>query len=321
MKRISITIAISLLLLLQGCIKEDIPNCENGLSLRFRYTLNNQYTNLFDSAVNQVTIYVFDSNGKYVNRFSERGEVLTNDYRMQLPLPPGTYSLVGYGGDFTTYSIGEITSLNTINQTLRKGITNIADLRVELHNMSGDDGYLSSIHTPDDLYVGLVTGILSTQNSQTTATMELIKITKKVKVKITGTDFSTRASSPLDVYITALNGRYRFNHTIDLHHGTFKYTPIRSLSQPNYMEADLKTMRLMLGQSPMLVIKNSVTAEKIYNENMIEQILSIEKYLLQEDFDREDEFIFEINIQSKDHKIEISVSINGWEIKNVNPDI
>lgn len=84
------------------------------------------------------------------------------------------------------------------------------------------------------------------------------------------------------------------------------------------MEVDLKMMRLMLGQSPMLVIRNSVTQEVLYNENMIDQILSTLQYITQEDFDREDEFIFEISVVND---VVVSVSINGWILNNINPDI
>lgn len=319
MKRISVNAFIILLLLFQSCIKEDLSTCEYGLLLRFKYTLNDQYTNLFDSEVYRITVYIFDSKGKYVDSFSEQGHKLTNDYVMRVPLPCGKYSVVAYGGDFTTYSAGELeSSNNTLNQPLRKGITDINDFRTELKNISGVEDYLYPAHTPDDLYAGLVTNVASVANNQNVTDVELIKDTKKIKVKITSEDTFT---IPFDIYITALNGRYNFENKIDTNHGVFKYTPINSLVQLQYMEADLKMMRLVLGQSPMLVIKKTTTSEVIYNENMIEQILLTQKYVSQEDFDREDEFVFEFKIRSKDNDIEILISINGWIINNITPDI
>lgn len=316
MKRISIHIFIVFILLLPSCIKEDLSNCNSELLLRFRYTLNNQHTNLFNSDVQRVAIYLFDNNSKYVDRFSEQGDKLTNDYIMRIPLPEGKYSVVVYGGNFTTYSAGELTSqTNTINETLRKGVTDITDFRMELKNTTGAENYLYPVSTPDDLYAALATSVIAAPMNQNITDVELIKDTKKVKVKITDTD---GFDASLEVNITALNGRYQFDNNIDLNHKTFKYTPINTLLQPNYMEVDLKMMRLVLGQSPMLVIKDSVTQESLYNENMIEQILSTQQYASQEDFDREDEFVFEISIANN---IIVSVSINGWIINSVNPDI
>lgn len=319
MKRISINIFIVLSLLLQSCLKEDLSMCESWLLLKFRYSLNDQYSNLFGAEVHKVTIYVFDNHGKYVDSFSEQGDKLTNDYVMRIPLPEGKYSVVAYGGDFSTYSVRELNRQdNTLNNILRKGITDISDFRAELKNTIGAENYLYPTNTADDLYAGFVTDAVSAMDNQNITDVELIKDTKKIKVKITSTD---PIPTPFDIYITALNGRYLSDNNIDLNHGTFKYTPVNSIVQPNYIEVDLKIMRLMLGQSPMLVIKNSITQNVIYNENMIDQILLTKQYVTQEDFDREDQFIFEITIQSKDNNIEILISVNGWKINSITPDV
>lgn len=320
MKRISINILVVLLLLLQSCIKEENSSmCESWLLLRFGYTLNDQYSNLFGTEVHKVTVYVFDSNGKYVDSFSEQGDQLTNDYVMRISLPEGKYSVVAYGGDFTTYPVGELNRLdNTLSNTLRKGVTDISDFRAELKNLAGAENYLYPVNTPDDLYAGFTTTAVSAMKNQNVTDIALMKDTKKIKVKITSGDPIT---TPFDIYITALNGRYLADNSIDLNHGIFKYTPVSSTVQSNYMEVDLKIMRLLLGQSPMLVIKNSETQQVIYNENMIDQILLTQKYVTQEDFDREDQFVFEITMQSKDNNVEIQVSVNGWKINSINPDI
>lgn len=315
MKRISFSLLIAFILLLQGCIKEDLSTCKSELLLSFRYTLNDQYTNLFGLEMSKVTVYVFDNKGRYVGRFSEQGNQLTNEYVMHIPLPEGTYSVVAYGGEFGTYSAGELDrQLHTLNETLRKGVTDINDFRAELKNMKGSEDYLYPIGTPDDLYAGLTTHAASTMSNKVVIPVELIKDTKKIKVKISGTDYLSGAP---EVYITALNGRYLFDNNIDSNHGTFKYTPIHSVQPPNRLEVDLRMMRLVLGQTPRLMIRNSATSEVIYNENMIDQILLTRKYTSQEDLDREDEFLFEIVIDSN---IEISVSINGWKINNITPD-
>lgn len=318
MKRISLYLFVAFIVILQSCIKEDLSTCKSELLLRFRYTLNDQYVDLFDAEVDRVTIYVFDSEGKYVANFSEQGSRLTNDYVMHVPLPPGDYRIVAYGGDFNTYSAGELNSqTNTLNQTLIEGVTDINDFCIELKSIMEADNYLHPATTPDDLYVGLVNAS-SSSNDKEIVTVELIKNTKKIKVKITGTDFIPGA---LDINIIATNGRYKFDNRIDVNHGTMKYTPINTSVLPNYMEVDLKMMRLVLGQSPMLVIKNSTTSEVIYSENMIEQILLTQQYLSQEDFDREDEFVFEIAIKSNNNIVEVVVSINGWLINNIGPDM
>lgn len=319
MKRISIYLVMSLFLLLQSCIKEDLSICESWLLLRFRYTLNNQNSNLFDAEVNKVNVYVFDDKGKYVTEFSNQGDVLTNDYVMRLPLPEGKYNIVVNGGDFTTYSVGEQDSIShSLNETLREGITDISNFRTELKSIQGAENYLYPANVPDDLYSGLVTNVVSSSDNQHITDVELIKITKKIKVKIKGPGVD---NMPIDVYILAQNGRYQSDETIDHNYGILKYSPVKTSVQTDFKEVDLKTMRLMLGESPMLVIKNSSTSDVLYNKNMIEQILLTQKYHTQADIDREDEFVFEIVMEANGNNIEITVFINGWKINIVTPDL
>lgn len=318
MKRISLYLLTVFILLLQSCTKEDRIPCKSELLLRFRYTLNNQNVNLFGTQVKRITVYVFDSNGKYVDSFTDSGSQLTNDYVMHIPLAVGKYNIVVYGGDFTTYSAGELSNLNVLNQTLRKGVTDINDFRTELKNISGTDNFLYPASVPDDLYSGMAANVAAVYDNHTITDVDLIKNTKKITVKISGT---SNIDAPLEVYIIAQNGRYGYDNNIDAGGGTFKYSPVNTLTQPDFTQAELKILRLMLGQSPMLVVRNSFTHEIIYNENMISQILSTKKYISQEDLDRENEFVFEIKIDSKGSDVGISVFINGWKINNINPDL
>lgn len=326
MKRVSIYALLALLLFLQSCLREHTSMCESWLLLRFRYTLNNQYANLFGAEVRKVTVYVFDAGGKYVGSFSEQGSQLTDDYVMRIALPEGKYSVVAYGGDFTTFQTGEVDGESSmLNNTLRKGETNITDFRMELSNISGGENYLYPVAVPDDLYAGFVTEAVAMVGNDEVTEMELIKDTKNIVVRITNVEpvalqpVST-AEMPFDVYVTALNGRYLADNNIDLNHGTLKYTPVNTTTGTNSMEANLKIIRLMLGQTARLIVRSNLTSAVVYDENMIDQILLNPKYKTQQDIDREDQFVFEIGVQTEGNDVRITISINGWEINTIIPD-
>ena len=320
MRRIPVILCVALLFVIQSCIKEDLDDCSAGLLLRFRYTLNDQQTNLFGTNIHKITVYIFDKDGKYVDKFSESGEKLTNDYIMQIPLPEGSYDIVAYGGDFTTYTAGELEPMsNETNNLLRKGVTEIKDFRIFLNSIEDGTGFILPTKVPDDLYAGLTVGALSTPGQRKITEMELIQDTKKIKVILTGINFLSRAAAIPDIYITAQNGRYRFDNQIDGTYRTLKYAPLQTNVGSNRMEANLKIMRLVIGTSPMLIIKDPVTGNLNYNENLIEQILQNPNYSSQTDLDREDEFVFEIALEAKDHQVIVSVTINGWKINEVNP--
>lgn len=320
MKRIPVIIYVALLFAMQSCVREDVNDCSAGLLLRFRYTLNDQQTNLFGTNIHKITVYIFDKEGKYVDTFSESGEKITSDYLMQIPLDKGSYDIVAYGGEFGTYTPGELdNATNQMNNLLRKGVTDIKDFRLLLNDVEGDEGFLLPAAVPDDLYAGSATDVPATTGRGEVTDVELIQDTKKVKVILTGTDFLTRVQAVPDIYITALNARYTFDNQIDGAHRTLKYASSQTTVDSNRMEANLKTMRLVIGTSPMLVIKTPATGEVIYNKNLIEQILLNPSYSSQTDLDREDEFVFEITLEGKDHQVVVSVSVNGWKINEVFP--
>lgn len=52
--------------LLSGCISENTDDCSQGTFLKFRYVLNPANEDLFSSSVDVVTVYVFDSEKKFV---------------------------------------------------------------------------------------------------------------------------------------------------------------------------------------------------------------------------------------------------------------
>lgn len=123
------------------------------------------------------------------------------------------------------------------------------------------------------------------------------------------------------IYITSVNGRYKFDNTIDMAHRMFKYVPIHISTGDNQLEANFKMMRLVLDHTSILTIEEPAISRVIYNQDMIENIRLNPKYSSQENIDREDTFVFEINITKNDHDIVISLLVNGWKIKDVIPVI
>lgn len=78
-------------------IYDDLPEC--GVQIRFVYDYNMEYANSLPAKVHCLTVLVYDSEGRYVGRYTaSRSELADEDWRMQLPLAPGQYHLVAYGG-------------------------------------------------------------------------------------------------------------------------------------------------------------------------------------------------------------------------------
>ena len=61
--------------LLSGCISENTDDCSQGTFLKFRYVLNPANEDLFSSSVDVVTVYVFDSEKKFVTMKVDSGYI------------------------------------------------------------------------------------------------------------------------------------------------------------------------------------------------------------------------------------------------------
>ena len=315
-------IILAVVFLMQSCINEDISECnDTALRLRFRYTLNNQYKDLFAAEVRQVTVYVFNADGKYVGSYSKYADELSANYVMVIPLPEGRYQTVVFCDNSNTFSAGWIDGrTGSFDYRLQPGITTLADFRIMLISRERSDGYLIPQLMPGSLYAGYTENALSTDDGSSITDVDLMKDTKIIKVKISGLDFLTRSTVVPDVYISAVNGSYKYDNNIDIVNGMLKYMPHNTSVTGNTMESDLKTMRLVKGLAPMLVIKDPSSSENLFNRDITELILSNPYYVSQEDIDRQDLFVFEINVSRSDNNnIVISLLINGWKINSIIP--
>ncbi|MDE7413013.1 MAG: FimB/Mfa2 family fimbrial subunit [Muribaculaceae bacterium] len=92
------TFAVSLL---SSCnsIYEDLEPCEQGLKVRFVYDYNMEFANAFHSQVDCLTLMIYDSEGNFVDqKVAHHNEISNENYRMDLDLPEGNYTLLAYGG-------------------------------------------------------------------------------------------------------------------------------------------------------------------------------------------------------------------------------
>lgn len=310
MKCISVNIVMFVILLsIQSCIKDDRSDCkDSALRLAFRYTLNNQHTDLFETEVTKVTVYVFDASNKYVGTYTESGDNLKNKNFMTISLPEGRYQAIVFCDNLNTFTTDGLDSG-----------ASLSDFRIVLNSMEDADGYLIPQSVPGDLFAGYASDILATYNESCITTVDLMKDTKNIKIKITGLNYLARSVIVPNVYVTAINGKYKGDNSIDTSHRMLKYIPHYTSVTDNRLEADLRTMRLLIGHSPMLVIKDPAIPGYLFNQNITQLILVNPKYTSQEDIDREDTFVFEINLNQTDNNVVISILINGWKINTITP--
>lgn len=110
-------------------IDDALPECREGLEVRFIYDYNMEWANAFPSQSHCLTLYVYDKEGRLVKTQSETGEPLADEnYRMHVDLEPGEYTLMAYSGldcadaSFSFTSDPETTLLPDLDLRLRASL-------------------------------------------------------------------------------------------------------------------------------------------------------------------------------------------------------
>lgn len=95
---------------LASCITADFTECPNEYELKIVFDRNMLFADAFASQVKSVDIKVFDSKtGREVYFFSDEGSSLeVEDYRISLPIPPGSYDILCWGGMAEGNSFGYV---------------------------------------------------------------------------------------------------------------------------------------------------------------------------------------------------------------------
>lgn len=191
-----------------GCIREDFAECKNSYDLRLVFDRNMLYTDAFASQVRSVDVKVFDSStGREVYSYADSGAALAQaDYRVALPIPPGTYDILCWAGMAEGDSFGYALPA--------------ADM-LQQHNVALNTENGVSDHRLNNLYHGLTRGVSFVSGNSVghdqaqTATVYLTKNTNRVCVMLHNLDGTELDESGFTFSITSGNALMNFDNTLD----------------------------------------------------------------------------------------------------------
>lgn len=82
-----------------GSVFDDLDPCPQGARLRFVYDYNMEFANAFPSQVDCLTLLVYNAEGKYLTTITAEAPTISDeDWRLTLPLAPGSYRFEAWGG-------------------------------------------------------------------------------------------------------------------------------------------------------------------------------------------------------------------------------
>ncbi len=249
-----------------GCIRDDFAECKDTYDLRLVFDRNMLYTDAFASQVRSVDVKVFDSStGREVYSYADSGAALESaDYRVALPIPPGTYDILCWAGMAEGDSFGYALPA--------------ADM-LQQHNVALNTENGVSGHRLNNLYHGLSRGVtfvsgnsLGHDQNQTT-TVYLTKNTNRVCVMLHNLDGTELDESGFTFSITSGNALMNFDNTLDpagrVTYRPWHVTPIiletETKSEPvqSALAAEISMARLVPDGNSRLDVYRTADGERI----------------------------------------------------------
>jgi hypothetical protein len=344
-------IALGLCLSLGSCdLSEDLSECvtevETGdMALTFRFTRDG--ANLFGTEVPSLSVFAFDEYGLFVGRFDEPDRTkFTEEYAMRLPLPPGEYRFVVWGGlSDPNYYIGSMFREYGHVASLVVGGTSIEELTLRVarntrNSYTEEKTFVD--HIPGALFYGRTEPVTLLANEEREVTVDLKKLNKQINLTVIGLpEATTRASAydHMDISLGSANGCYDFMGVMaedrqhltwvqhDVADGTTTVTDedTQIESEVPTQTSTLHTLDMQFGHDYTFTVYNTEKGGT-YEEDMLSEYIYKTKggkYDTQEEVDAEDVFDVVIDISDKtnwnpegDSYVGVTVTINGYEVEN-----
>lgn len=291
---------LSVCISFQGCVEDDLSVC--GLNLEFTYTQNTDGIDKFAESIDRVDVFVFDSDGLFLGKYSDGN--ISSSRSMRMNLMPGLYSFVAWGNLSDDYNLYELV----------QGETHINEALLSLNRINDT----ISTH-PGHLFHGALlneTVSADVQKNQT-LTMDMIKDTKSISVTSVGLPIAPDdgiSTKRFTCTITSINGDYKFDNSI-IGTDRLQYIPYSMISDDRELISDFVTMRELNDGSTgsrLIVRHNDLeneTVKELFNKNLVDLLLPVS---IKQDLNIED--TFDILLEFDYVVGTVSITVNGWKL-------
>ena len=330
-----LTCAALFLLGITSCsmMHDDLENCSSGVWVKLEVTMDVEYggkysAQSFADDLDNIALWVFDQSGTYINKYTEKGEVLKkNDNTMNLPIEPGWYKMVVWTGtEDINYEVPDMIP----------GISTMEDLKVRVvrdsNNRQGNK--LSS------LWHGRIEKAEVKKSEYTRLSIELTKNTNTI-ITVLQASGKSLDSDNYTFEIIAENGYMDYDNNLlpdpPINYNAYlietaqvsDQNTIRATSDDetslSVARAELNTLRLMANDNTRFVVTEKSTDIEILNINLTEYLLLTREYYKgsngkimppQAYLDYEDMFriVFFLSPSGSTY-VCTRLSINGWIVR------
>lgn len=281
-----------------------------------------EFADAFPSQVNDVMLFIFDDDGRFISSLQDSGPHLDAGYRMPLQLVPGHYQLVAWAGLLTD------TDCYNLNCDLQRGTSTVDDLMLCLQ--TEEDEYDQCL---TDVWHGQLADFEVKADAPSYATISLVKDVKRFRVLLQDTEGNALSKDDYSFGITTANRMldhqnepceceplvYR-PHTLVEATISNDAAPTRA-TDLHALVAELNTLRLTDDVPIRFTVRNEREQQDLFD-------IDLQKYLnlmklevhadmsLQEYLDRESSYqvILIMGHNNAGQEVMMSIQINAWTL-------
>lgn len=306
-------------LLLGSCIRDNLDDCTTGRYLKLVYDYNTAFEDLFHNQVRSVDLYVFSSNGTFLQKVeAEVNEgTFPRGYMLRLPddVPANARLVAWCNADDAFYTMSAMTA----------GTSTVSDLTLSLIPDAATEPTLNAREIPALFHGAMTLDPAAAGTQKEPYTIGLTKDKNVFRVILQSLDDNqSMADRSFAFSVTAPNGSYNAQNQA-ANAATWTYRPYYSATDENDgAVAELNTLRLFADADNRLLITDTQTGEQIaLNLTKYLNALKLQAYgtmPLQEFLDRQDTYSIIIFIRP-DSFIAGEVNINGWTFHQQGSDL
>lgn len=289
-----------------SCIRKDITDYLYPCIFSFHYD-NPDDSDLV--TFSSIRLFLYDDQGLLIKEIlTSSNELTENGNELKIDLPIGNYGIVSWGENGESYNYTGIDNFETSGLSLSRD----------------EDGVVTD--TPDHLYHSIrndikITGIIDDD----IYSLEYNKISNNLNISIEVVDrtrfANTSALSNIKCYITAENGDYTFSNEV-MNSDRVIYFP-QGKSINNKLYARFVVLELWEeDNSRLIIVKQQGTEEVVvYDGSISDIILKHPETNLNEGANYNMDFRVEEDNSTGEGNLNITITINGWEIINQSGDL
>lgn len=334
----------SLLCSCNDLMHDDLPPCDMGVDLQFKYDYNVQRADMFKDHVGGLSVFVYDEQGNFIARHDAYNDAVSQplkdpNYAMRINLEPGKYR-------FATFAFQKKyeDALAQPGAKFQIALPQQGDNITALHaRLDREQGKVNNQSQPlDTLWQGLSNELVEVKDLQVTRhTIGLVRDTKQLTISLHQTDEPANINADDFSYqITNANGDISYDNSL-LPDEELTYTPYYTWTtefkdtEGNVKErtahAALMFSRLIWhpveenDKNAILTITNKTTGEEVARINLADYLaqcrgaFEAQHYSEQEFLDREYDYKLDFFLQgNKWRYAEIRISILDW-VKRIQP--